>query len=84
MNPLHCDSPFLCNNELALLQNTQTTLDGFVDDNSKCSLEKTQIPKKKIAKKINEEVRRMMSEIFGCIETELLNFISHHEKLDNV
>ncbi|XKL61796.1 hypothetical protein PGB90_001629 [Kerria lacca] len=58
-------------------KNTQTTLDGFGDEN-------LHVPQKTIDKKVNEEVRRMMSEIFGCIELELLNFITYYEKLDSV
>ncbi|KAK7605519.1 hypothetical protein V9T40_007377 [Parthenolecanium corni] len=65
-------------------KNTQTTLEGYTDETRKNDLEKQQISQKKIDKKVNEEVRRMMSEIFGCIESELLSFVTHHEKLDNV
>lgn len=68
----------------SLEQNTQTTLEGYTDETRKNDLEKQQISQKKIDKKVNEEVRRMMSEIFGCIESELLSFVTHHEKLDNV
>lgn len=59
-------------------------MDGFSEDFRKIEQETMQIPQKKIEKKINEEVRRMMSEIFSCIESELLNFITYHEKMDNV
>lgn len=65
-------------------KNTQTTLDGFVEENRKFEQENLQISQKKIDKKINEEVRKMMSDIFGCIEPELLNFITYHEKMDSV
>lgn len=75
---------FIFKTENICVQNTQTTLDGFSEDTRKIEQESLQIPQKKIEKKINEEVRRMMSEIFGCIESELLNFITHHEKMDNV
>lgn len=33
-------------------------------------------------KKINEEVRKMMGELFGILESELLSFILSYEKLD--
>lgn len=39
---------------------------------------------KKIEKQINEEVRKMMADIFSCIEPELLGFIAHHERLDSI
>jgi hypothetical protein len=59
-------------------------LDGFTEDARKNDQENVLIPQKKIDKKINEEVRKMMGDIFGCIEMELLNFITYHEKLDSV
>lgn len=62
-------------------QNTQTTLDGT-------DVKLTQellpsLPKTKIEKKINEEVRKMMGEIFACIEPELIAFIQYHERMDS-
>lgn len=42
------------------------------------------LPQKRIEKQINEEVRRMMSVLFACLEPELNNFISHYEKLDSL
>lgn len=33
-------------------------------------------------RKINEEVRKMMGELFGTLESELLSFIINYEKLD--
>jgi len=41
------------------------------------------LPKTKIEKKINEEVRKMMGEIFACIEPELIGFIQYHERMDS-
>nr|XP_018898430.1 PREDICTED: exocyst complex component 1 isoform X2 [Bemisia tabaci] len=41
-------------------------------------------PQKKIEKQMHEEVRKMMAEIFNCIEPEILNFLNHHEKIDPV
>lgn len=67
------------------MQNTQTTLDSAVDEIHKKEQDlSTHLPPQKIEKKINEEVRRMMSELFSCIEPELLNFLTYHEKLDSV
>jgi exocyst complex component 1 len=40
------------------------------------------IPQKKLDRLINEEVRRMMSELFSVLEGELVNFIINFEKLD--
>lgn len=40
------------------------------------------VPAGRIEKKINEEVRKMMSDLFSCLEGELTNFIGHFEKLD--
>lgn len=42
------------------------------------------LPQRRIDKQVNEEVRRMMGDIFGCIEPELVNFINYHEKLDSM
>lgn len=47
-------------------------------------MENQQISQKKIEKKVNEEVRRMMSEIFNSFEEKLLEFVTYHEQLDNV
>lgn len=42
------------------------------------------IPQKRLDRQINEEVRRMMSELFGILESELVNFIINFEKLDTL
>jgi len=42
------------------------------------------IPLKRVEKQVNEEVRRMMGDLFGCIEQELVNFVSHYEKVDSL
>lgn len=39
---------------------------------------------RRTGKQINEEVRRMMTELFGCLESELTNFIQGFEKLDSL
>uniref|UniRef100_A0A1B6CD43 Exocyst complex component Sec3 PIP2-binding N-terminal domain-containing protein n=1 Tax=Clastoptera arizonana TaxID=38151 RepID=A0A1B6CD43_9HEMI len=64
-------------------KNTQTTLDGINLEN-KVDVEPVILPQKRIEKQVNEEVRRMMGEIFGCIETELMAFITYHEKVDSI
>jgi len=35
-------------------------------------------------KQINEEVRRMMGDLFGCLESELVSFIAYYEKMDSL
>lgn len=62
-------------------KNTQTTLD---DDSLTPSKEEASsiLPQKRIDRQINEEVRRMMGELFGILEVELVNFILNFEKLD--
>lgn len=42
------------------------------------------LPVKKINRQINEEVRRMMGDLFTCLEEELLNFIGHLERQDSL
>lgn len=42
------------------------------------------IPQKRLDRQINEEVRRMMSELFGILESELVSFIVNFEKLDTL
>lgn len=37
---------------------------------------------RRVEKQINEEVRRMMGDLFGALETELVNFISYYESVD--
>ncbi|XP_039288046.1 exocyst complex component 1-like isoform X3 [Nilaparvata lugens] len=64
-------------------KNTQTTLDGIGLDN-RLESEPVALPQKRIEKQVNEEVRRMMGDIFGCIEPELVNFINHHERIDSI
>ncbi|XP_075160765.1 exocyst complex component Sec3 [Haematobia irritans] len=41
-----------------------------------------QFPQKKIDRQINEEVRRLMNTLFGCLEQELINFIQSFERFD--
>lgn len=42
-----------------------------------------QIPQKRLDRQINDEVRKMMSELFGCLESELINYIMGFEKYDS-
>lgn len=39
---------------------------------------------RRTGKQINEEVRRMMTELFSCLESELTHFIEGFEKLDSL
>lgn len=69
-----------------MFQNTQTTLDGLGTD-SKSEADTTStaaLPLKKMEKQINEEVRRMMGDLFGCLEAELVSFIAYYEKMDSL
>uniref|UniRef100_A0A336LUA5 CSON004723 protein n=1 Tax=Culicoides sonorensis TaxID=179676 RepID=A0A336LUA5_CULSO len=40
-------------------------------------------PQKKLDRQINEELRKMMSELFAVLETELINYIMSFEKYDS-
>ncbi|XP_073987849.1 exocyst complex component Sec3 isoform X2 [Rhodnius prolixus] len=65
-------------------KNTQTTLDAGISNENFKSDETVAVPTHKIERQMNEEVRKMMGEIFGCIEPELINFTSHFEKIDSM
>jgi hypothetical protein len=69
-----------------LFQNTQTTLDGLgIDSKPETdSISTAVVPLKKMEKQINEEVRRMMGDLFGCLEPELVSFIAYYEKMDSL
>jgi hypothetical protein len=69
-----------------LFQNTQTTLDGLgIDSKTETdSVSTAVVPLKKMEKQINEEVRRMMGDLFGCLEPELVSFIAYYEKMDSL
>lgn len=69
-----------------MFQNTQTTLDGLGTDsrNETDAVSAVALPVKKMEKQINEEVRRMMGDLFGCLETELVSFIAYYEKMDSL
>lgn len=69
-------------------RNSRTTLDQSnisegVSNKDQCD-SVVALPQKKIDRQINEEVRRMMGELFSVLEKELLEFICGLEKLDNL
>lgn len=65
-------------------KNTQTTLDDLSVTPSKEERDALVLPQKRIDRQINEEVRRMMTELFGVLENELINFILTFEKKDSL
>lgn len=65
-------------------RNTQTTLDDMSTTPVKEERDALVLPQKRIDRQINEEVRRMMGELFGVLEVELINFILNFEKLDSL
>jgi exocyst complex component 1 len=68
-------------------KNTQTTLDAISQSETGSKDERdtaVQLPQKKIDRQINEEVRRMMGELFSVLEPELNSFIVSFEKLDSL
>lgn len=42
------------------------------------------LPQKNIDRQINEEVRKLMIALFGCLEPELISFIQSFEKMDSL
>lgn len=69
-------------------KNTQTTLDAStaIQEKEKDRDERDTalaIPQKRLDRQINEDVRRMMGELFGNLEQELNSFILSFEKLDS-
>lgn len=65
--------------QLDVLSPTSSSKNPFAITPSK---EGSKVPQKRLDRQINEEVRRMMSELFGILESELLSFIVNFEKLD--
>lgn len=67
-------------------KNTQTTLDQEFSENLKDvgDFKTNVIPQKKIDRQINEDVRKMMGELFMCLEPELVSFLSCYEKNDSL
>ncbi|XP_037933042.1 exocyst complex component 1 [Teleopsis dalmanni] len=73
-------------------KNTQTTLDVLeksVDMSQSLLASPSSVsgenifPQKKIDRQINEEVRKLMIALFGCLEPELVNFIQSFERIDS-
>ncbi|XP_041780962.1 exocyst complex component 1 [Anopheles merus] len=67
-------------------KNTQTTLDAASNETVNQKDERDtalHIPQRRLDRQINEDVRRMMGELFANLETEINNFILSFEKLDN-
>ncbi|KXJ81729.1 hypothetical protein RP20_CCG018259 [Aedes albopictus] len=67
-------------------KNTQTTLDmsAALQDKERDERDTAvMIPQKRLDRQINEEVRRMMGELFSNLEQELNSFILSFEKLDS-
>ncbi|BES93772.1 exocyst complex component sec3 [Nesidiocoris tenuis] len=62
-------------------KNTLTTLDSARVD---AKPDEPLMSSYKVERQMNEEVRKMMGDIFGSIEPELINFISHYEKMDSM
>lgn len=67
--------------QLDVLSPTSASKNPFAITPSK-EKEVSIVPQKRLDRQINEEVRRMMSELFGILESELLSFIINFEKLD--
>ncbi|XP_071451140.1 exocyst complex component 1 isoform X2 [Hetaerina americana] len=67
-------------------KNTQTTLDApsseALEDVSS-SPNPLPLPQKRAEKLMNEEVRKMMGELFASLEQELISFVAHYEKVDS-
>lgn len=69
-----CVSYFQLNILSPSSRNTQTTLDGGERD--------AKVNEKRTEKQLSEDVRLMMNSLFACLETELIAFIEHIERLD--
>lgn len=86
LEPIALNEQMFCINffQLDVLSPTSSTKNApsfAVTPNKDTSLS---IPQKRLDRQINEEVRRMMSELFGILETELVSFIVNFEKLDTL
>ncbi|XP_054735089.1 exocyst complex component 1-like isoform X1 [Anastrepha obliqua] len=77
-------------------KNTQTTLDVLEKSTDSASILASPtsasgggdangagFPQKKIDRQINEEVRKLMIALFGCLEPELVSFIQSFERIDS-
>lgn len=86
LEPIALNEQMFCINffQLDVLSPTSSTKNApslAVTPNKDTSLN---IPQKRLDRQINEEVRRMMSELFGILENELVSFIVNFEKLDTL
>ncbi|XP_065352705.1 exocyst complex component 1 isoform X1 [Cloeon dipterum] len=66
--------------------NTQSTLSSFSMQSPGSAVITTpskEEAERKMEKYINEEVRRMMGELFGSLEPELMGFITYYENFDS-
>nr|XP_014100834.2 exocyst complex component 1 [Bactrocera oleae] len=75
-------------------KNTQTTLEVLEKSTDSASIlasptaasgggDASGFPQKKIDRQINEEVRKLMIALFGCLEPELVSFIQSYERIDS-
>lgn len=78
-------------------KNTQTTLEMDKDKGNEMSqsfnastasptstnTESGAVPQKRIDRQINEDVRKLMMGLFGCLEPELVSFIQSFERVDS-
>lgn len=86
LEPIALNEQIFCINffQLDVLSPTSSTKNPpslAVTPNKETSLS---IPQKRLDRQINEEVRRMMSELFGILESELVSFIVNFERLDTL
>lgn len=86
LEPIALNEQMFCINffQLDVLSPTSTSKNPpslAVTPNKETSMS---IPQKRLDRQINEEVRRMMSELFGVLESELVGFIVNFEKLDTL
>lgn len=82
IDPIALNEQIFCINffQLDVLSPTNPKTSPFAITPNKES--SSAVPQKRLDRQINEEVRRMMGELFGILETELLSFIINFEKLD--
>ncbi|XP_022215420.2 LOW QUALITY PROTEIN: exocyst complex component 1 [Drosophila obscura] len=70
-------------------KNTQTTLEmekaGDMSQSAIAAASPTAegVPQKRIDRQINEDVRKLMMGLFGCLEPELVTFIQSFERVDS-
>lgn len=58
--------------------------EGRVGGTAIISPSSVDLPQKRLDKQINDEVRKMMTTLFGCLEPELTFFIQSFEKMDSL